>query len=119
MADMHIPPLSGRLSAFASALTGHALNIGRFLKTILARTSLRSVYATRDSAPDLDPPEAATSRRAYWRGMKMIQKPGRADLERQLAAVHTRINEMIREIDQRDELISDLQRRVQELEQDR
>lgn len=40
-----------------------------------------------------------------------------AELERQLANAHTRIREMIREIDQRDELIADLQRRIQELEQ--
>lgn len=40
-----------------------------------------------------------------------------AELERQLADAHTRITEMVRETDQRDELISDLQRRIEELEQ--
>ena len=39
------------------------------------------------------------------------------ELERQLADAHTRIREMIREIDRRDELIADLQRQIQELEQ--
>ena len=38
-------------------------------------------------------------------------------LERQLADANARIREMIREIDRRDELIADLQRRIQELEQ--
>jgi peptidoglycan hydrolase CwlO-like protein len=38
-------------------------------------------------------------------------------LERQLADAQARIREMIREIDRRDELIGDLQRRIQELEQ--
>ena len=38
-------------------------------------------------------------------------------LERQLADAHTRIRELIAEIDRRDELIADLQRRIQELEQ--
>ena len=38
-------------------------------------------------------------------------------LERQLADARTRIREMIAEIDRRDELIADLQRRIQELEQ--
>ena len=38
-------------------------------------------------------------------------------LERQLADAHTRIHEMIAEIDRHDELIADLQRRIQELEQ--
>jgi hypothetical protein len=42
-----------------------------------------------------------------------------AELERQLAAAHTRINEMAREIDRRDEMISDLQRRIHEMEYDR
>lgn len=42
-----------------------------------------------------------------------------AELERQLADAHARIREMIHEIDQRDELISDLTRRIEELEQDR
>jgi uncharacterized coiled-coil protein SlyX len=41
------------------------------------------------------------------------------ELERQLADAHTRINEMIREIDRRDELISDLQRQLHEMEYDR
>jgi hypothetical protein len=40
-----------------------------------------------------------------------------AELERQLADAHTRIREMIWELDRRDELIADLQRRIQELEQ--
>jgi enamine deaminase RidA (YjgF/YER057c/UK114 family) len=40
-----------------------------------------------------------------------------AEFERQLADAQTRIREMIREIDLRDELIADLQRRIQELEQ--
>jgi peptidoglycan hydrolase CwlO-like protein len=39
-------------------------------------------------------------------------------LERQLSDAHTRIREMIREIDRRDELIADLQRRIAELEQE-
>ena len=38
-------------------------------------------------------------------------------LERQLADANARIREMIREIDRRDELIAELQRRIQELEQ--
>jgi hypothetical protein len=38
-------------------------------------------------------------------------------LERQLADAHTRIRELIAEIDRRDELIADLQRRIKELEQ--
>ena len=38
-------------------------------------------------------------------------------LERQLADAHARIREMIAEIDRRDELIAELQRRIQELEQ--
>jgi hypothetical protein len=42
-----------------------------------------------------------------------------AELERQLADAQVRIREMIREIDRRDELIADLQRRIQELEQAR
>jgi hypothetical protein len=37
-------------------------------------------------------------------------------LERQLADAHARIREMIREIDRRDELIADLERRIFELE---
>ena len=40
-------------------------------------------------------------------------------LERQLADAHTRIRELIAEIDRRDELIADLQCRIQELEQAR
>ena len=44
---------------------------------------------------------------------------GQAELERQLAEAHARIHEMIQEIDRRDELIADLQRRIQELEQAR
>jgi hypothetical protein len=42
-----------------------------------------------------------------------------AELERQLADAQVGIREMIREIDRRDELIADLQRRIQELEQAR
>jgi peptidoglycan hydrolase CwlO-like protein len=38
-------------------------------------------------------------------------------LEQQLADAHARIREMIQEIDRRDALISDLQRRIKELEQ--
>jgi hypothetical protein len=38
-------------------------------------------------------------------------------LERQLADAHARIREMIAEIDRRDELIAELERRIQELEQ--
>jgi chromosome segregation ATPase len=41
------------------------------------------------------------------------------ELERQLADALARIRGMIREIDQRDEMIADLQRRIHELEQDR
>jgi predicted nucleic acid-binding Zn-ribbon protein len=41
------------------------------------------------------------------------------ELERQLADAHTRISEMVREIDRRDELISDLQRQIHEMEHDR
>jgi peptidoglycan hydrolase CwlO-like protein len=40
-------------------------------------------------------------------------------LKRQLADAQARICEMTREIDQRDELIADLQRQIQELRQDR
>jgi hypothetical protein len=40
-----------------------------------------------------------------------------AELERHLADAQARIREMIAEIDRRDELIADLQRRIQELEQ--
>jgi peptidoglycan hydrolase CwlO-like protein len=40
-------------------------------------------------------------------------------LERQLADAHTRIRELIAEIDRRDELIAELQRQIQELEQAR
>jgi enamine deaminase RidA (YjgF/YER057c/UK114 family) len=42
-----------------------------------------------------------------------------ADLERQLADAQARIREMIHEIDRRDDLIADLQRRIHELDQDR
>jgi hypothetical protein len=42
-----------------------------------------------------------------------------AEFERQLADAQARIREMIQEIDRRDELITDLQRRIQELEQAR
>jgi hypothetical protein len=38
-------------------------------------------------------------------------------LEQQLADVHARIQELVREIDCRDELIADLQRRIHELKQ--
>ena len=41
------------------------------------------------------------------------------ELERQLADVQVRIGEMIREMDQRDELIADLHRRIEELERAR
>jgi len=47
----------------------------------------------------------------------MPHETERIELERQLANGHARILEMIREIDRRDELIADLQRRIQELEQ--
>ena len=40
----------------------------------------------------------------------MIRTEANPELERQLADAHTRIREMIREIDRRDELIADLQR---------
>ena len=40
-------------------------------------------------------------------------------LERQLADAQIRIRELIQEIDQRDELIADLQRQIQELKQSR
>ena len=40
-------------------------------------------------------------------------------LERQLADAQIRIRELIQEIDQRDELIGDLQRQIQELKQSR
>jgi predicted nucleic acid-binding Zn-ribbon protein len=46
----------------------------------------------------------------------MPNEPRRAELEHQLADAHARIREMIHEIDRRDELISELQRRIQELE---
>jgi hypothetical protein len=49
--------------------------------------------------------------------MTMPHEPGRAELERQLADAHARIREMIAEIDRRDELIAELQRRIAELEQ--
>jgi len=41
------------------------------------------------------------------------------ELERQLADVQVRIGEMIRKMDQRDELIADLHRRIEELERAR
>ena len=47
----------------------------------------------------------------------MPNEPRRAELEHQLADAHARRREMIHEIDRRDELISELQRRIQELEQ--
>jgi hypothetical protein len=50
-------------------------------------------------------------------GEYRLEKSLEHELERQLADAHVRIREMIREIDQRDELIAELQRRVQELEQ--
>jgi hypothetical protein len=46
----------------------------------------------------------------------MSHETGRAELERQLADALVRIRELIREIDRRDELIADLQRRVEEPE---
>jgi hypothetical protein len=46
-----------------------------------------------------------------------LEKYLEQELERQLADAHARIREMIHEIDRRDELIADLQRRIQELEQ--
>jgi hypothetical protein len=52
-------------------------------------------------------------------GEYRLEKSLEHELERQLADAHARIREMIREIDQRDELIADLQRRIQELERDR
>ena len=48
-----------------------------------------------------------------------LEKSLELELERQLAAAHTRLREMIQEIDRRDELIHDLQRRIAELEQAR
>lgn len=47
---------------------------------------------------------------------KMPNDRKEAELERQLADADARIDEMNREIDRRDELIADLQRRIQELE---
>jgi chromosome segregation ATPase len=44
---------------------------------------------------------------------------GQAELERQLAEAHAKIHEMIQEIDRRDELIADLYRQIQELQQAR
>jgi hypothetical protein len=44
--------------------------------------------------------------------MTMPNEPGQAALERQLADTHARIREMVAEIDRRDELIADLQRRT-------
>jgi peptidoglycan hydrolase CwlO-like protein len=49
--------------------------------------------------------------------MTMPDEKAQAELEHQLAAAHARIREMIQEIDQRDELIADLQCRIEELEQ--
>jgi hypothetical protein len=49
----------------------------------------------------------------------MPNDPGQADLERQLADAHARMDEMVREIERRDELIADLQRQIQELQQAR
>jgi hypothetical protein len=46
-----------------------------------------------------------------------LEKALEHELTRQLADAHTRIREMIREIDRRDELIADLQRRIEELEE--
>ena len=46
-----------------------------------------------------------------------LEKSLEQELERQLADAHTRIREMIAEIDRRDELIVELQRRITELEQ--
>jgi hypothetical protein len=46
-----------------------------------------------------------------------LEKSLELELERQLAAAHLRIKEMVIEIDRRDELISDLQQRIAELEQ--
>ena len=50
-------------------------------------------------------------------GITMPHEPGRTELERHLADAMVRVRELVREIDRRDELIADLQRRVQELEQ--
>jgi len=47
-----------------------------------------------------------------------LEKSLEMELERQLAAAHLRIKEMVLEIDRRDELISDLQQRIAELEQE-
>jgi hypothetical protein len=47
----------------------------------------------------------------------MTRNEAGPELERQLADANARIQEMIRDIDRRDELIADLQRRIQELEQ--
>ena len=46
----------------------------------------------------------------------MIRTEANPELERQLADAHARIREMIAEIDRRDALIADLQRRIAELE---
>jgi hypothetical protein len=46
-----------------------------------------------------------------------LEKSLEHELSRQLADAHARIREMIREIDSRDELIAELQRRIQKLEQ--
>jgi chromosome segregation ATPase len=49
----------------------------------------------------------------------MQDEAGLTEIERQLADALVRIREMIREIDRRAELIADLQRRIEELEQAR
>ena len=57
-----------------------------------------------------------------WRGITMpndLERDLELVLERQLADAHARIREMIQEIDRRDEMIADLQRRIEELEQAR
>jgi septal ring factor EnvC (AmiA/AmiB activator) len=46
-------------------------------------------------------------------------KQKQQELERQLADARARINEMIREIDRRDEMIAELQRQIHEMEHDR
>ena len=45
-----------------------------------------------------------------------LEKSLEQELERQLADAQARIREMIHEIDRRDDLIADLQRRIAELE---
>jgi hypothetical protein len=51
-------------------------------------------------------------------GQELEKQPEQA-LERQLADAQASIREMIQEIDRRDKLIADLQRRIEELEQAR